>query len=55
MTDAGETMRTKMTNRAFRGVANVLPENVATWEAAGWVVDPVNILKTSNSKKGKDQ
>lgn len=32
-------MRVRMTHRAYKGAANVLPEQVATWEAAGWVAD----------------
>jgi hypothetical protein len=28
-----------MTHRLYRGEANVLREDVATWEAAGWVAD----------------
>lgn len=33
-------MRVKMTNPRFSGEANVLPEDQAKWEAAGWVVAP---------------
>jgi hypothetical protein len=34
-------MKVRMTNSAFpNGEANVLPEDQATWEAAGWVADP---------------
>lgn len=40
-------MRVLMTNRAFRGAANVLPEDQATWEAAGWVAAPKPSKKTT--------
>lgn len=33
-------MRIRMKHRAFRGAAKVLPEQQATWEAAGWVAEP---------------
>ena len=32
-------MRIKMTNRLYQGEANVLPDEVAKWEAAGWVAE----------------
>lgn len=46
-------MRTRMTNKRYNGVANVLPDQVATWEAAGWVADepkPSKPKKTSITK-----
>lgn len=43
-------MKIRMTNRAYRGAANVLPEDQATWEAAGWVADP----KPSKKPTSKD-
>jgi len=44
-------MRIKMTNRAFNGVANVLPDKRKTWEAAGWVAVPQPSKKISSKKE----
>lgn len=44
-------MRIKMTNRAFAGAANVLPEEVATWEAAGWVAEQNPRKKPTTAKE----
>lgn len=46
-------MTIRMTNRAFRGAANVLPEDQAKWEAAGWVADPETPKKTANKDTAK--
>ncbi len=32
-------MRVKMKNKRFKSEANVLPVDVPTWEAAGWVAE----------------
>ncbi len=32
-------MRVRMTNPRFKGDANVLPDDVPVWEAAGWVAE----------------
>lgn len=32
-------MRVHMTHPLYSGDANVLPKDVATWEAKGWVAD----------------
>lgn len=45
-------MRVEMTNKRFTGAAKVLPDDVPTWEAAGWVATPE---KKTPSKKGKEQ
>lgn len=39
--------RIKMTNRLYEGEANVLPDEVATWEAAGWVAEQKPRKKTT--------
>jgi hypothetical protein len=45
-------MKIRMTNAAFPlGEAHVLPDDQATWEAAGWVVDPAP--KTSDKEPKK--
>lgn len=43
-------MKTRMTNKRHSGVVNVLPDQVATWEAAGWVADKPKRKKTSITK-----
>jgi len=48
-------MTVKMTNKRFRGEANVKPRDVATWEAAGWVAEPKAEPKKSTPKKDTDQ
>jgi len=44
-------MKIEMTNKRFGSAANVLPEDVETWEAAGWVVVP----KPKSNKKDDDK
>ena len=39
-----------MTNKRHNGVANVLPDEVATWEAAGWVADQPKPKKKDKNK-----
>ena len=39
-----------MTHRSYAGVANVLPEHQAKWEAAGWVAE-----QPKSKKKDNDQ
>jgi hypothetical protein len=36
-----------MTNKRFKGSANVLPVDVPVWEAAGWVAEKVSIEKVT--------
>lgn len=49
-------MRIRMTNKLYAGEANVLPEDVAVWKAAGWVVKPSRINPKNISKtKGDDK
>ena len=45
-------MRIRMTKKGHNGSANVLPENQAAWEAAGWVADKP---KKTSTKKDTDQ
>ena len=47
-------MRIRMTNRAFRGAANVLPDEVAKWEAAGWVADRKTTGKPAKEKETEE-
>jgi hypothetical protein len=50
-------MKVRMTHKAYlNGVANVNPEDVSVWEAAGWVADivPAPARKTV-TKKGDDE
>ena len=45
-------MKIRMTNAAFPlGEAHVLPEEQATWEAAGWVADPAPKTTDKEPKK----
>lgn len=50
-------MKIKMTNKRFVGAANVLPDDVPTWEAAGWVAEQSDKksseTKTTPKKRGK--
>jgi hypothetical protein len=52
-------MKVRMTHKGFLdGVANVEPEDVPVWEAAGWVADFVPTVKPAVktvSKKGNDE
>jgi hypothetical protein len=45
-------MRVKMTNKRFKTGANVLPDDVPTWEAAGWVAEqkPIKLTKKEESE-----
>ena len=43
-------MKTRMTNKRFKGAANVPPDQVATWEAAGWAAISKPKKKTSITK-----
>ena len=46
-------MKIRMTNRAFpAGEAFVLPDDRATWEAAGWIADPE---PKTTKKKGDEE
>ncbi len=42
-------MRIRMTHRAYKGAANVLPDDQAQWEAAGWVADHSPIRPVSDT------
>lgn len=44
-------MRIKMKNKRFTGEANVLPDDVPEWEAAGWVAALEK--KTTKAKETK--
>jgi uncharacterized protein with LGFP repeats len=45
-------MKVRMTNKSFPlGEAHVLPEDQATWEAAGWVADPAPSETTDKDTK----
>lgn len=46
-------MRIRMTNPAYSGVANVLPDDVPAWEAAGWVADKPARKATNNKETSK--
>jgi len=49
-------MRIKMKNARYpMGEANVMPEDIPVWEAAGWVAVEKPTPKKSNSKKDDDQ
>lgn len=52
-------MKVRMTHKGYLdGVANVKPEDVPVWEAAGWVADPVPVAKPiakTVSKKGEEE
>lgn len=44
-------MRVKMTNKRFKGEANVLEADVPTWKAAGWVAEKKKTIEKKETSK----
>ena len=43
-------MKIKMRHPAYNGGANVMPEDQAKWEAAGWVAEKIKPTKNKDEE-----